>query len=162
MKLHELAKRWMRSEKQLPRDSTVEGSQRIQKNVCFVFVQVKDDEVEHSSLLIDKALESIWTFDGTVFHVVSSIIIATFDDCDDAETRCEAAVRQLHHHLEKECRILYGTRPAVYEKLGTPTRISYGPFFRGIGDLLEQLRNLEFGAVRRLEGSAPGQKPEGI
>jgi len=151
MKKHQFEKHWLRSEGEQSSQTMGQISQENSKTVPLLLVQVRDDQVDQASNLIAKTVESILAADGTVFHIISSIVIATFDfgfnNSDDAEKRCEAAAHSVSQLLQNDGKILYGLHAAVYGNFGTPTRMHYGPFIRDIGNLLEQLRNLEFGGT---------------
>ena len=157
MKKDTFIKSWLR----VPPDKASGGSeipaQQSPKKVPVMLVQVRDDDIERAASLIATVVESVSAADGTIFHIISSIIVATFDfgfnDLTDAESRCQAAAQSVHRILQNDCKILYGSPVAIYGNFGTPTRIHHGPFFRGISDFLEQLRKMDFGSVDTLSGS---------
>jgi hypothetical protein len=133
---------------------TPTDAKRVTK-VSLILVQVKDDDVVEASALISKAVDGIHSAGGTVFHIVSAIVIGTFDfgheDRTDAEKRCEAAAHSLQRTLGTGCKIMYGVSDATYGNFGTPTRIQYGPFIRRISDLFAHLQSLDFGAFEKLK-----------
>lgn len=157
MKKDSFIKSWLRVPPDKVSGAPGTPGQQSPKKVPLMLVQVKDDEIERAASLIATVVDSVSAADGTIFHIVSSIIIATFDfgfdDLADAESRCQTAAQSVHRILQNDCKILYGSSVGIYGNFGSPTRIHHGPFFRGISDFLEQLRNMEFGSVRTLSAT---------
>ena len=125
------------------------------QSVQLLLVQVKDKDVEQASALISEVVEEITMAEGTIFHIVSAIIIATFDFGSRAdanpEVQCEAVVSSLRKRLGNDISALYGMCIAVYGNFGSPNLMHYGPFIHNMSDLLAQLRNLELGSFQKIE-----------
>lgn len=126
--------------------------------ISLILVQVKDDDIERASGLISQLVDSITAANGTVFHIVSSIVIATFDFGAEvppnAEKRCDVTANTLQQALGINGKILFGNCEAKYGNFGSPTRIQFGPFIPRLSDLLSQLGNLDFGAIQRIDASS--------
>ncbi len=143
-----LSNHWLRR-----RDATAPARHGGGK-VALILVQVRDDQVEVAKETLSQVVESIMAADGTVFHVVSALVIGTFDfgvtDWAGAERRCEAAAHSVQGKLRERVKVLYGMCDAIYGNFGTPTRIQHGPFIKGLEGLLERLRDLDFGAAQKV------------
>jgi hypothetical protein len=127
------------------------------KNVALLLVGLRDDDISQISSHISQAIDLIHAQNGTVFHVVSSIVIATFDfgadPPSDPEKRCEIAAENIRLGMGKRAKALYGDCKAVYGDFGSPTRIHFGPFIPRLSSLVRQLQNLDFGTVSKLDHS---------
>ena len=141
---------WLRK---LPEGGNDVGSKV--KMVPLILVQISDDPVGQVAVRIAQSVEAIMAAEGTVFHIISAIVIGTFDFGHAVQTenddRCEATAFAVHNILAANGKIIYGRCGVIYGNFGSPTRMQYGPFIPRIGDLLHELRGLEFGAIHKLE-----------
>ena len=116
----------------------------------ILFVQVAEDNAEKSNDFINEVVDIIHSNSGTILHVISSIIIACFDSKSPSEAGrlCSSASGAVRDRLRQNAKSLYGECRAIYGNFGSPTRMYHGPFIPGISDLIEELRELDFGSSR--------------
>jgi hypothetical protein len=121
--------------------------------VPVLLVQIMDNDIGEASAIISEAVSSIRRAEGIVYHIVCGVILAVFDPppigAANGDSRCEEAAYTLQRTLGEKVKMLYGPRNVVLLKFSAPSFMYYGPFIKGLGKLLEQLRTLEYGTVRK-------------
>jgi hypothetical protein len=121
-------------------------------SVALLMAQISDDDIERAHALIAQSVDLILkSSGGMVFHMVSAIIISTFDfgvnDFGDAQKECERVANLLHQTLGDNVKILFGTCEGNYLNLGSGVRMQFGPFIKGMDQLLKRLIGLKFGSI---------------
>jgi len=130
------------------------SAKQARRNVAVLFVELQCDELDHVSSLISKAIDLIHIQKGTVFNVVSSVVIATFDfgidHPPDPEGRCEIAAESILRVIGNKAKTLYGTCQGIYGDFGSPTRIQFGPLIPRLSGLIQDLHYMDFGSIQKL------------
>jgi hypothetical protein len=128
------------------------------ENIPILLVELKGEEISKISALIAQTTDLIHSQNGTVLHIVSAIVIATFDPGKDPgseyQLMCEITAQKIHHQIGTEAKILYGLCKAIDGNFSSPHRIHVGPFIPNLRGLMHQLGNLRFGASEKLSGQA--------
>jgi hypothetical protein len=98
---------------------------------------------------IDSLVKAIHEHDGTVFHIISTFVVATFDfnSLDNSPGRRADAVAQVLHALGSDVRVLHGEVSGAYENLGSFCRLSFGPVLWNLRDLLTELSAVTWGGA---------------
>ena len=123
------------------------------KSVALLIVEVRADDIERVRALISECVNLIGESGGTVFNIVSTLIICTFDylnaDFAQAEGRCQKAAEVLRTKLNTHGRVVFGTCEGIYGLFGSEGRFTLGVLVKNMSELLDRLRSVEFGNLER-------------